>query len=61
MKVSVAYALLRKPLKDTLGYIEWLYCDKDEMINLLENGEPKDLQITKDKASKHIAQIKDEL
>ena len=30
MKVAVSYALLRKPLKDTLGYIEWLYADRTE-------------------------------
>lgn len=28
MKVAVSYALLRKPLKDTLGYIEWLRVDR---------------------------------
>ena len=27
MKVAVSYALLRKPLKDTLGYIEWSECN----------------------------------
>lgn len=29
MKVAVSYALLRKPLKDTLGYIEWLRVDRN--------------------------------
>lgn len=29
MKVAVSYALLRKPLKDTLGYIEWLCVDRN--------------------------------
>ena len=31
MKVAVSYALLRKPLKDTLGYIEWLRVDRNGM------------------------------
>ena len=54
MKIAVSYALLRKPLKDTLGYIEWLYADRDELIDLLVSGRPEDLVITKEKALKHV-------
>lgn len=30
-----AWSLLRKPLQETLAYIEWLYVDKDELLNLM--------------------------
>ena len=53
MKVAVSYALLRKPLKDTLGFIEWLYFDKNEVLDLLIQGKPADLEISKDKAKTH--------
>ena len=45
MKIAVSYALLRKPLKDSLGYIEWLFVNKNEMLNLLVNGSPEDLEL----------------
>ena len=38
MKVAVAYALLRKPLKDNLGYLEWLSVDRSSMLDILLNG-----------------------
>lgn len=53
MKVAVSYALLRKPLKDTLGYIEWLYADRVEMLDLLTHGKPENMTITKELAKKH--------
>jgi len=53
MNVAVSYALLRKPLKDTLGYIEWLCADREEMLNLLTKGFPKELEISKEKAKIH--------
>lgn len=53
MKVAVSYALLRKPIKDTLGFIEWLYVDKNEVLDLLIQGKPADLEISKDKAKTH--------
>ena len=57
MKVAVSYALLRKPLKDTLGYIEWLYVDRNEMLDFLTRGEPKDLEISKEKAREHTTAV----
>ncbi len=36
--IYVAWSLLRKPLQETLAYIEWLYVDKDELLNLLINS-----------------------
>lgn len=59
MKVAVSYALLRKPLKDTLGYIEWLCVDRNDMLNLLKNGNPEDLVITKEIAREHTLQIEE--
>lgn len=57
MKVAVSYALLRKPLKDTLGFIEWLYIDRNELLDLLVNGEPKKLEISWKVAQKHTSVI----
>lgn len=57
MKVSIAYALLRKPFKDTLGYFEWLVIDKNEFIDLLLNDNPEKLQIFKPKAKEHTSII----
>ena len=59
MKIAVSYALLRKPLKDTLGYIEWLYIDRDELLDLLVSGKPEDLIIRKEKALKHTSIIEE--
>lgn len=59
MKIAVSYALLRKPLKDTLGYIEWLYVNKNEVLDLLVNGKPEDLEIKKEKAKANTDVIKD--
>lgn len=59
MNVSVSYALLRKPLKDTLGYIEWLCVDKDELLGLLTRGSPKELEIYKEKARIHTSAIEE--
>lgn len=57
MKVAVSYALLRKPLKDTLGYIEWLFADRIELLDLLINGKPEELIITKELAKKHTEAV----
>ena len=59
MKVAVSYALLRKPLKDTLGYIEWLRVDRNGMLDLLASGKPEDLVITKEKAREHTSLIEE--
>lgn len=59
MKVAVSYALLRKPLKDTLGYIEWLRVNRNGMLDLLASGKPEDLVITKEKAREHTSLIEE--
>lgn len=46
--VSVAWALLRRPLQETLAYIEWLTVDADELIRLmLESDEAKEYDISR--------------
>lgn len=35
-RVSVAYAIARKPIQDTLFYICWLYVDGDELLNRIQ-------------------------
>lgn len=59
MKVAVSYALLRKPLKDTLGFIEWLYVDRNELLDLLVQGKPDDLEITRRVAKEHTSLIEE--
>jgi predicted RNA-binding Zn-ribbon protein involved in translation (DUF1610 family) len=59
MKIAVSYALLRKPLKDTLGYIEWLYVNRNEVLELLVNGKPEDLEIKKEKAKANVEAIRE--
>lgn len=49
--IYVAWSLLRKPLQETLAYIEWLYADKDELLNLMIDGtDVSSYEITKNKA-----------
>jgi hypothetical protein len=56
-KMTVAFALLRKPLKENLFYFEWLLADPKDFINrfhtpiLVENKRPLPLptQLSKDK------------
>ena len=46
--VSVAWALLRKPLQETLAYIEWLAVDANELVRLmLESHEAKEYDISR--------------
>lgn len=58
--MNVAWSLLRKPLQETLAYIEWLYIDKDELINLMINGKDAteyEIIKKKNKIKKHIQLI----
>lgn len=36
--INVAWALLRKPLQETLAYLEWLYVDGKELLELMIEG-----------------------
>lgn len=59
MKPAVAYALLRKPLRDNLAYIEWLRVNPEELIDKLMDSEPKDydLSYAKEIKKQHIEEI----
>jgi hypothetical protein len=43
-KITVAYALLRKPFKDNLFYLEWLLADPDDFIKAFTHGGPDELE-----------------
>lgn len=46
--INVAWALLRKPLQETLAYLEWLYVDKVELVKLmLESEKVEEYEIVK--------------
>lgn len=53
-KIWVAYALLRKPFRDNLGYIEWLCADRDDIVKRLFNGTPEEIELKKEKAKENI-------
>lgn len=42
-KLSVCYALLRKPLKENLHYLEWLLADPEGLLNTFYNQESIEL------------------
>lgn len=60
--INVAWSLLRKPLQEILAYIEWLYIDKNELLELMiEGNDVKSYEIMsrqlKQKRKDHIDQI----
>lgn len=56
-KIYVAWSLLRKPLQETLAYIEWLYVDKDELLNLMiESTDVSSYEIMNKKNRRKIKQ-----
>lgn len=59
MKPAVAYALLRKPLRDNLAYVEWLRDDPKDLIDKLLHGTPEeyDLSHKKDVKRERINRI----
>lgn len=57
-KVAVAYALLRKPLRDNLYYIEWLAAEREDFMDKLIKGSAEDLVINKSNAKKYIEKVK---
>lgn len=59
MSVAVSYALLRKPFKDSLAYIEWLFIDHKDIISRLLNEPPSKLLIVKQEVKERIDKIKD--
>jgi hypothetical protein len=59
-KVTVAYTLLRKPIRDNLLYLEWLLSDKEEFYNKFLYGNVSDFDLsnykvfTKDRISEIV-------
>lgn len=51
-KVTVAYTLLRKPIRDNLLYLEWLLSDKEDFYNKLLYHNFNEYDISKIKADK---------
>jgi len=45
-KLSVAYSLLRKPLKDNLFYLEWLFADPNEFRDSFNLSNPDDFSLS---------------
>ena len=56
-KVAVAYALLRKPLRDNLYYIEWLATEREDLLDKLVNSNADSLVINKCSAKKYIEKV----
>lgn len=46
-KLSVAFTLLRKPLKETLLYLEWLAADPEEFLHTLYEKDSVDLSLSR--------------
>jgi hypothetical protein len=44
-KMTVAYALLRKPFKENLLLLEWLLADRDGFLSAFMQENPKDLSV----------------
>lgn len=44
-KTGVAFALFRKPLKDSLFYLEWMLADPGEMLTAMFNNDAKHLAL----------------
>ena len=58
--INAAWALLRKPLQETLAYLEWLYVEKNELITLMmEQNDVTKYEIIKkkDKIAENIKKI----
>ena len=45
-KLSVAYSLLRKPLKDNLFYLEWLFSDPEEFHDSFHQSNPDEFSLS---------------
>jgi hypothetical protein len=45
-KLGVAYALLRKPLRENLHYLEWIVARPEDFLNTFYGGEPRELSFS---------------
>jgi len=57
-KLTVAYALLRKPLKDNLFYLEWILADLPDFLKVFRCDGPVGLERTLKDRAKRLAIIK---
>jgi hypothetical protein len=46
-KLTVTFALLRKPLKDNLFYLEWLLADPKDLLDRFLSSDPEQLRVDK--------------
>ncbi len=46
-RLTVTYALLRKPLRDNLFYLEWLLADPESLLNTLYYHPPSEMALEK--------------
>jgi len=64
-KLTVAYALLRKPLRENLHYLEWLLADPNELLATFYSKESTDLSFQKignpEKVKSRICKAVDQL
>ena len=51
-KLTVAYNLLRKPLKENLFYLEWLLVDLDDFYNRFHSSDMDNIELNKSKVEK---------
>lgn len=58
-KITVTFALLRKPLKENLLYLEWLLADPGDMLSAFEDEKPaaKSIKTLADFRKKEIIQL----
>lgn len=58
-KLTVAFALLRKPLKENLFYLEWLLADPAEMLSAFEDEKPsaKSIKLLSDLRKKEVIRL----
>lgn len=57
-KITVSLALLRKPMRDNLLYLEWLLGNPEEFINLVKNADIDKYAIEKLSADRKLIIIK---
>lgn len=58
-KITVSFALLRKPLKENLFYLEWLLADPGDMLSAFEDEKPsaKSIKLLTDVRRKEIIRL----
>ncbi|MFH7242228.1 MAG: hypothetical protein ACHWZW_05185 [Spirulina sp.] len=57
-KLTITYALLRKPMKENLFYLEWLLANPRDFFDKYESRDPKQLSISRISEKDRIETIK---